>query len=588
MKNLKLYHKIKRYFAIRSLKRIKIDNTKLTKATIESNVSKRIVCTIVNHNENENALKLKKSFSKYFDTIVFDSDSKIKNEEFVLLANVYYSGLFNYSYKFAKEYNYDYIMFICSDVEIADDQLEIMVNNLNNFDLDKIGVYSPSSEGRSHHYCKKQNTSGFRIVPFVEGFIFLADLKVLDNIAPIDLKTNLYGWGLDVAKGYFAKKLNKLCIIDDAVTVFHQDGTGYSMKNADKDMEKWMKSFTDKNLTSFSIKHISIIRMKLAGENKISVIVPCYNQSDYVEETLYSLFYQEYSNFEIIVINDGSTDNSAEIVEKFCVLFPQVKLINKKNEGLGAARNTGLQHATGNFVQFLDSDDLISANKFLNQMYDFILKPDTDISCSSYICFEDRNPKKTWTYSRVELKDDPLFDFITEWEKELSIPVHCLLFRREIIGETIFDTTLPNHEDWEFHLSIAAKQPKYTFIKNATAFYRIKKTGMSQDPKKMKDGKNRCIANIAASRKIKDKYLPALNDRFDYKIVVGIITCEKNTERINTIRETWITELKKNNIPYYFIIGNPSLTACEIVDDILYVPCADNYESLLKKSFLFL
>jgi len=90
----------------------------------------------------------------------------------------------------------------------------------------------------------------------------------------------------------------------------------------------------------------------------VSVVIPCYNQSHFLGETIESVCEQSYKNYEIIVINDGSTDDTATVAGKFC----DVKLIEQKNMGLAAARNTGLRESKGEFVVFLDSDDRLLPN----------------------------------------------------------------------------------------------------------------------------------------------------------------------------------------------------------------------------------
>ncbi|OFY85781.1 MAG: hypothetical protein A3F72_21645 [Bacteroidetes bacterium RIFCSPLOWO2_12_FULL_35_15] len=493
------------------------EREKVVNAKIKTEAGKKIMCSIVNYNCNENALKLRSSLSKYFDTVVFDSGSKIKNKKFIQLDNVYYSGLFNNAYEYARSHGYEYVFFICSDVEIKNDQVEIMVNNLNNIDISEIGIYSPSSTGRSHFYCKKQNARGLRVVPFVEGFVFLAHLDVLKNIAPIDLNINKYGWGLDVAKGFFAKKLNKLCVIDDEVTVYHPEGTGYSDEFAEEGMWKWMDTFEDVNFKNFYTKQIDIIRKDLAGKNKIAIIIPCYNQVAYIKETVYSILYQEYSNFEILLINDGSTDNTEELAKELCLKFNQVKYLPKKNGGLGNTRNFGLEKHSGDYVQFLDSDDIISKNKFLNQIYDFIVDPTLQVSYSEYICFEDGNKEKTWTYSRLVMHEDPVLDLIQNWETELSIPVHCFLFNANILKKERFDEELPNHEDWEFHLKIASHKPNYKYQQDAIAYYRVRTTSMSRDRELMIKGKKMCIKKAIDSKRFSGIYLEELKKRYNEK-----------------------------------------------------------------------
>lgn len=555
-------------------------------ATVE--LKKHTFCAIVNHNNNENAKLLFKTFSPYLTTQVIDSGSTIKTPEFINLPNIYYSGLYNYAYQHAKSNNFKYLLFICSDVIVDESEAEKMFRNLRLIDLEEIGVYSPSSTGRSHYQCKKQNENGFRIVDFVEGFFFFANMKVLERFSEIDTKLNLYGWGIDVAKGFYTKKMNLLSIIDDGVSIHHPDTTGYSINKAEEQMVSWFRMLPEgKDLINFYENIVHYVRSGEQDQLKISVIIPCYNQAAYLKECVYSVFTQTYSNYEIIIINDGSTDRTDALATLLANTFNQIKYVKQTNQGLGATRNKGLEVAQGNYIQFLDADDYISTNKFVSAIHAFLDDSKLDIAYSNYLCFEDGNQEKTWTYSRVEFIGSPLVDLIDEWEKDLSIPVHCFLFKRDVINDTRFDISLPNHEDWEFHLSIASKMPNYSFVEGGTAYYRMKKVAMSQNKELMKDGKNRCIANIISSQKIPQKYLPSLYKRFDYTIAVGIISCRKNVEKMKMIRNTWLRDLKTYQIHYYIIIGDPSISDYKMEDDILYVPCADNYENLPQKVVAF-
>lgn len=99
---------------------------------------------------------------------------------------------------------------------------------------------------------------------------------------------------------------------------------------------------------------------------KVSVVIPCYNAARYVAETLESLRQQTWPNVEVIVVDDGSTDDSARIIEAFAGL--DLTLIRQSNRGQTAALNVGLARATGDFVQYLDADDLIDADKIAVQM----------------------------------------------------------------------------------------------------------------------------------------------------------------------------------------------------------------------------
>ena len=94
----------------------------------------------------------------------------------------------------------------------------------------------------------------------------------------------------------------------------------------------------------------------------VSIIVPIYNTEKYLERCIDSLINQTYKNIEIILINDGSTDNSINILKKYKKIDTRIKIIDKKNEGPNIARKTGLENADGNYIMFVDSDDYIHPN----------------------------------------------------------------------------------------------------------------------------------------------------------------------------------------------------------------------------------
>src|SRR5690554_578625 len=96
----------------------------------------------------------------------------------------------------------------------------------------------------------------------------------------------------------------------------------------------------------------------MTNKSKVSIVVPCYNGSQFVQETLLSVINQSYSNFEILIINDGSTDNSIEVIQS--VKDERITIYNKENSGVSDTRNFGLKHSKGDFIIFLDADDLLS------------------------------------------------------------------------------------------------------------------------------------------------------------------------------------------------------------------------------------
>lgn len=112
--------------------------------------------------------------------------------------------------------------------------------------------------------------------------------------------------------------------------------------------------------------------------NKFSIVIPCYNAEKYIERCLESIMKQTYKNFEVIIINDGSTDRSLDIIEKYKEKNKCIKCVNQKNEGVAAARNNAIKHITGNKFIFIDADDFINPH-LLHSLNESIEDRDCDI-----------------------------------------------------------------------------------------------------------------------------------------------------------------------------------------------------------------
>ena len=121
----------------------------------------------------------------------------------------------------------------------------------------------------------------------------------------------------------------------------------------------WQKVFRTNSNFELDDYYKEVLKAQLT----VSVIIPVYNVQQYLAECLQSVCDQTYRSFEVICINDGSTDRSVEILEAFkSKMGAKCRIINKKNEGLGPARNTGIEASTGYYVYFLDSDDILTPN----------------------------------------------------------------------------------------------------------------------------------------------------------------------------------------------------------------------------------
>lgn len=148
-------------------------------------------------------------------------------------------------------------------------------------------------------------------------------------------------------------------------------------------------------------------------QDLISIIVPVYNVEMYLEECVNSIINQTYKKLEIILVDDGSTDNSSKICDNFAEKDNRIKVIHKENGGLSDARNAGIEIANGKFIQFIDSDDYIDLD-MIELLYNNAKKYNADISmCSHYILAEECTPEGTNTltvYNRVEVLKEVLLD----------------------------------------------------------------------------------------------------------------------------------------------------------------------------------
>ena len=123
-------------------------------------------------------------------------------------------------------------------------------------------------------------------------------------------------------------------------------------------------------------------------DDKITVIVPVYNVESYLRKCLDSIIAQTYKNIEIVVVNDGSTDASGEICKEFSEMDHRIIYIEQENAGISAARNTGLNNMSGNYVTFVDSDDWIESN-YVETLYKKITEYQADIAVGNYYSFNE-------------------------------------------------------------------------------------------------------------------------------------------------------------------------------------------------------
>ena len=217
-------------------------------------------------------------------------------------------------------------------------------------------------------------------------------------------------------------------------------------------------------------------------EGLVSVIVPVFNRQDYVAETIESIVKQTYKNIEIIIINDGSTDDSEKIIRTFQSQYPDaIDVINQKNQGQVKARNNGLEIARGEFIAFLDSDDVWSLDKVEKQMNRFKNKIGLVYSGVQYI--------DTWGNVIGEEQCDQSIKG-SVYEKLLvknRMTGGTVIIKNAVLKEVgLFDETLEAAENWDLWIR-ATQFYEVDFVDEPLLKYRKHSGNMSSNNTLMLD-----------------------------------------------------------------------------------------------------
>lgn len=202
---------------------------------------------------------------------------------------------------------------------------------------------------------------------------------------------------------------------------------------------------------------------------QVSVIIPCYNYGNYLADAINSVLQQNVeAGMEIIVVDDGSSDKTATVAQGF---GSSIRYIYQDNQGLSAARNTGLRVAKGGFVVFLDADDLLGKGNLNAHLETFRAQPDLDVSvCHSLQVYENQTQVYRWPL-RAEHLDLHLCH-------SNVAPVHTFMLRSQTPQERIFfDSSLKACEDYDYWLRLAAAGKRFTT--NPRTFVIYKKHGGS-------------------------------------------------------------------------------------------------------------
>lgn len=202
-------------------------------------------------------------------------------------------------------------------------------------------------------------------------------------------------------------------------------------------------------------------------DSRLSIIIPVYNNENYLRPTLQSVLAQTYPDFEVLVVDDGSTDSSLAICQKFAQKDKRLRVIHKENGGVSSARNRGLEEAAGQYIAFVDGDDCIDP-----EMYTIMIAVLQDTGSDLVNCQvvkESKYVPQPYEKGDVEVSNRPL-EYLSKKNYFIDSSLNKV-YRRDFIGNTRFDENISYSEDKLFVTELIFRAKKMALVSNVFYHY---------------------------------------------------------------------------------------------------------------------
>lgn len=232
----------------------------------------------------------------------------------------------------------------------------------------------------------------------------------------------------------------------------------------------------------------------------VSVIIPAYNQSQFVSQAIDSVLAQTFTDYEIIVINDGSTDNTAEVLEQY---KDRICIITQTNAGLSAARNSGLRIARGEVVGLLDADD-VWYPEALSAVVSYLRKnPHIDLVSGAWDNIDESGKTIRGLTRSSGFQPMVQADFLKTFALGTLFPPSSVVIRRRCFDCCgFFDTTLKALEDWDFWLRLAIHGHKLDLMDTPVVHYRRHRGCMTLEPQRMERAFHQVLAKLFSEERV--------------------------------------------------------------------------------------
>ncbi len=280
----------------------------------------------------------------------------------------------------------------------------------------------------------------------------------------------------------------------------------------------------------------------------VSVIIPFYNSEKYIAASIDSVLKQTHSDFEIICVNNNSADRTEEIVTSFVTAYPnKINLIHESRKGANYARNTGMHHCNGQFIQFLDADDELYTSKFEEQLKGFD-ESDVNIVVSDRVIMDEKLSVELEHHDYRDIERTPLNTVISKIVITGN-PLYRKSFLEAIGG---WNETLPNAQDWELNIRAVLKGAEIKYIPMNGLKCRRVSDSLSSNWKSVSDTSCRIITENWDEIKSFKEQLSWDSWR---KLFFIFYLSAKNAER--EMRKARIQFIEENIAGYSEFISNP-------------------------------
>ena len=246
---------------------------------------------------------------------------------------------------------------------------------------------------------------------------------------------------------------------------------------------------------------------------QVSVIIPTYNSAQYLTAAIESVLQQTFKDFEVLVIDDGSTDNTSEIIKEF---GDSVRYIYQENQGVSVARNTGIKNSKVKYVAFLDADDVWMPTKLEKQITAIKENPTSKACYTEYISVSsDMKPQEL---RRMRCEDDILSNLLLRGN--VIGPPSSVLVERELIEELGgFDSNLSLSADWEMWIRLASVT-EWTFVKEPLFMYRQHSLSMGRNTKLLEEDTVRLLEKSFAMPHLSNELKARRNAAYAYHYII--------------------------------------------------------------------